>query len=192
MTEADVELLPPAPQLVCRARIHLGDDAEVERHDFGVKRGGPRRVNLEVQARNWEMACTAQAKYGLTAAYTLDASRGRTAVGDDGEATELRAGRAAVRHDGTVIGGRLVEPEGETPYLGEWGAQLDALADVEGGSAVLVMFDAKSPVQHAQRFLELHDRARQNGYASAWFSAWEQLTRAKRVVVAHWQASHVG
>ena len=192
MDEGDLARLPPAPQLVCRARMHLGAEAEVEAHDFGVKRGGPRRVNLEVQERNWALACTAQAKYGLTAAYSLDASRGQTPTGGDEEQSELRAGRAAVRHDGVVIGGRLEEPEGETPYLGEWGAQLDALADVAGGPAVVVMFDAKSPVQHAQRFLDRHDRARQNGYASTWFSTWEQLTRTKRVVVAHWQTSHVG
>ena len=191
MMEAELVDLPPAPQLVCRARIHLGAEVEIEAHDWGVKRGGARRVNLEVQESNWEMACTAQAKYGLTAAYSLDASRGQTATEPGGEHSELRAGRAAVRHDGMVIGGRLMEPEGETPYLGEWGAQLDALADV-GGGAALVMFDALSPVQHAQRFLNLRDRARQNGYANSWFSTWEQLVRAKRVVVAHWQTSHVG
>ena len=118
MMEAELVDLPPAPQLVCRARIHLGAEVEIEAHDWGVKRGGARRVNLEVQESNWEMACTAQAKYGLTAAYSLDASRGQTATEPGGEHSELRAGRAAVRHDGMVIGGRLMEPEGETPYLG--------------------------------------------------------------------------
>ena len=71
----------------------MGEEAEIEQFDWGVKQEGVRRVNLQVQYSNWETACTMQAKYRLSAAYALDASRGRTETGVPVGAAPRRAWR---------------------------------------------------------------------------------------------------
>ena len=57
-----------------------------------------------------------------TAIYTVDGSRKAVKIG---RAMEVRSARAAVRHDGLVLGSRLHEEhEGHDNYLAELTAQL--------------------------------------------------------------------
>ena len=154
MAEAQVAALPPLLQLECRARWALGD---VPTYDEGV--GNKRtetHVNLQLQRQNHDWFCEWQARLGITVAYSLDATH---TVAQDKDGIPLRDchgevvhidARAAVRHDGVVLGGILETAEGGKNYTGELCAHIDAAVDAwEGWAAtsgvpvrVAYVFDA--------------------------------------------------
>ena len=74
------------------------------------------------------------------------------------------ATRAAIDHEGHVLGGRILEKGiKEDNYIAELAAQLDALTDaVNRGSEerIIIIFDATSPVRAMLRFGRLGARAR--------------------------------
>ena len=87
--ESDLWALPPFLQLVCRARIEVG---QVEVYERSPGKVFSTRVSLDVMAQNWIDACAWQARFGLTAAYATDAGTevlkdadGRTRFDDAGD-----------------------------------------------------------------------------------------------------------
>ena len=119
--------------------------------------------------------CTWQARLEITVAYSLDASQ-ITARGPEGSILRdehgraLKAvGRAAVRHDGAVIAGRLGDTVRLNNYTGEMAAHLDAGRDAIYGyepelrHRVAFVFDATSPVSAEAKFHKVHDRRKSKG-----------------------------
>ena len=102
--------------------------------------------------------------------YSVDATRAIDWKRDPQEGDAYVA-RAAVRHDGQVLGGRLREPEGADNYIGELAAQLDAAAAEGEGGRVIVVFDATSLVLAMKKFRRQCARRRQGYYAGEWLEA---------------------
>ena len=126
--------LEPALQLECRARMELGTEVDVLQEGGWVKREGKTHVARDVQWANHVELCTWQARVGFDLAFTFDASQkvrtnadGIPVRNDVTGELEQVASCAAGRHDGQVLGGKLLEKEGINNYLGELAAQLVAL-----------------------------------------------------------------
>ena len=119
-------------------------------------------VNLAVQRQNHREACEWSARIKATAMYSVDASRAIDWKRDP-QGGDAYVARAAVRHDGRVLGGRLREPEGADNYIGELAAQLDAAAEEGEGGRVIVVFDATSPVLAMKKFRRQCARRRRAG-----------------------------
>lgn len=191
--------MDPAIQLQARARIAIGEAmAEAEKKlevvdEWPAEKRKHTHVNLAVQRRNHQEACEWSAKIRATAMYTVDASRDidweRQGETSDGDAYVTRA---AVRHDGQVLGGRLREPEGADNYIGELAAQLDAAAAEDEGGRVIVVFDATSPVLAMKKFRRQCARRQQGYYVGEWLEALFRLWDRQEVVVLLWQNSHRG
>ena len=182
--------LDPAVQIVARARLALGD-VQVFAGD-GVKRPET-HVQLASQRALWERLTTWSTRVRATRIYTLDGGWREVQVG---EGKVKIATRAAVDHEGHVLGGRIYE-EGvkEDNYIAELAAQLDALTDaVTRGSEerVIIVFDATSPVRAMLKFGRLGARARGDRLAAELLEHFERLRRQVAVLVLLWQTSHVG
>ena len=202
LTYADLATLPPAMQLECRARMRMTDLAK-DNEVWTVERGGGVKrdfthVALDVQRENHALLARLQAQCRFTHAYTSDASM---AVARDHDGAALRAPNgvalkatslAAARHDGEVVAGHFLEPEGSDNYLGELAALLAALDDAPEGSRVLLMFDATSPVRAWLRFRRKHARIRCGYKAFHLLDTLDQLVARHEMVVFLWQTSHVG
>ena len=100
--------------------------------------------------------------------------------------------RAAIRHDGTVKGGLIWEPEGADNYLAELAAQLDAAAAELPGGRIIIVMDATSPVKAIRRLSTLSLRRKQGKYAAQWLIDLHDLLSKQEVVVFFWQQSHKG
>ena len=188
----------PAIQMQARARIAIGkamaeSEAFVVVDEWPAKKKEHTHVNLAVQRRNHRETCEWSAKIRATAMYTVDASRSVDweRAGETGPADAYVA-RAAVRHDGQVLGGRMREPEGADNYIGELAAQLDAAAAEDEGGRVIVVFDATSPVLAMKKFRRQCARRQQGYYVGEWLEALFRLWDRQEVVVLLWQNSHMG
>ena len=138
-------------------------------------------VNVHVALQNMQELIVWWARVLPTAIYTLDGSRHWKAEDPvTGEPGALVVGRAAARHDGTVVAGGLAEEEGQDNYLAELAAQLDALDAEPPGGRLIVVFDATSPVEAYNRFRRLHHRGRQGVYVGRWYGAMEALPLTAR------------
>ena len=183
--------LDPAVQLVARARLALGE-VEVLSGD-GEKRHET-HVQLTSQRALWERLTTWSARVQATRIYTLDGGWRDVKVSD--ESTVKIATRAAIDHEGRVLGGRICEADfHEDNYIAELAAQLDALTDaVARGSEerIIIIFDATSPVRAMLRFGRLGARARGDRLAAELLEHFERLRRRVAVLVLLWQTSHVG
>jgi ribonuclease HI len=106
------------------------------------------------------------------------------------------ATRAAIDHEGHVLGGRICEEDvNEDNYIAELTAQLDALTDATGRGTeerVIMVFDATSPVRAMLRFGRLGARARGDRLAAELLEHFERLRRRVAALVLLWQTSHVG
>ena len=106
------------------------------------------------------------------------------------------ATRAAVDHEGHVLGGRICEEDvNEDNYIAELAAQLDALTDATSRGTeerVIIVFDATSPVRAMLRFGRLGARARGDRLAAELLEHFERLRRRVAALVLIWQTSHVG
>ena len=180
--------LPPALQLQARARLALQSrkpTAEVI-DEWPAPKEKKTHVNLAVARRNREELAHWQAAIGATAAFTLDATRKKT------KNKEYVVARAAVRHDGATLGGRLNEPEGNDNYIGELAAHIDAAESLDVGARVILVFDATSPVLAMRKLRQASHRKRQGKYVGEWLDALLRLLDRCEVVVFLWQTSHVG
>ena len=182
--------LDPAVQLVARARLALGD-VEVLSGD-GTKRQTT-HVQLSAQRCLWEKLTTWSARISATRIYTLDG--GWREVKTDTGSTKI-ATRAAIDHEGHVLGGRIFEEDmNEDNYIAELAAQLDALTDATSRGTeerVIIVFDATSPVRAMLRFGRLSARVRGDRLAAELLEHFERLRRRVSVLVLLWQTSHVG
>ena len=107
--------LPPALEGAVRARWSLGD-VLVVCEGAGQKREVT-HVDARVAAANLTELAELQEKFHITAFYSTDGTRQRVQHQDG--SSELVAARAARRHDGAILGGRVCEKEGEDNYLAE-------------------------------------------------------------------------
>ena len=202
LAENQVAALPPLLQLEVRARLALGD-VPVYFDTMGVKLKHT-HVCLAQQRRTHLRFCTWQARLEITVAYSLDASQ-ITARGPEGSILRdehgraLKAvGRAAVRHDGAVIAGRLGDTVRLNNYTGEMAAHLDAGRDAIYGyepelrHRVAFVFDATSPVSAEAKFHKVHDRRKQGYYCDEYLDTWRQILEENDVALQLWQTSHVG
>jgi ribonuclease HI len=182
--------LDPAVQLVARARLALGD-VEVISGD-GIKRQHT-HVQLAAQRCLWEKLTTWSARIQATRIYTLDG--GWREVKTDTGSIKI-ATRAAIDHEGHVLGGRICEDDvNEDNYIAELAAQLDALSDAVSRGVeerVIIIFDATSPVRAMLRFGRLSARARGDRLAAELLEHFERLRRRVAALVLIWQTSHVG
>ena len=129
-------------------------------------------------------------KINADVVYTLDGSRAR--VGS-GKSAYVASGRVAIAHDGSRVGGRLLEePEGHDNYLAELAAQIDALMHAPAKSRVILVFDATSPVEAVRRYQRLHVRRKQGRHASGMLQTLERAIARHECVVFIWQPSHTG
>jgi hypothetical protein len=111
--------LDPAVQLVARARMAL-KDVDVLPGD-GMKRQAT-HVQLSTQRNLWEKLTTWSARIKATRIYTLDG--GWREIKTDGGMVKI-ATRAAIDHEGHVLGGRICEEDvSEDNYIAELAAQL--------------------------------------------------------------------
>jgi hypothetical protein len=183
--------LPPVLQMEARARIELGalrkPPPVIDEYPF------PKRkttfINRAVQRHNFKERCEWQAKIKATAVYTLDGSR---MIAGEEEDPEYVIARAAARHDGVVIAGRMQEAEGADNYLAELAAQLDCAEHEDVGGRIIIIFDATSPVLAMQKFRKACHRKRQGYYVGEWLEALFRLLDRQEVVVFLWQNSHRG
>ena len=167
--------LDPAVQIVARARMALGD-VEVLPGD-GEKRQAT-HVQLAAQRNLWEKLTTWSARIKATRIYTLDG--GWREVKTEGGTVKI-ATRAAIDHEGRVMGGRICEEDvNEDNYIAELAAQHDALTDATARGAderVIMVFDATSPVRAMLRFGRLSARARGDRLAAELLEHFERLRR---------------
>ena len=182
--------LDPAVQIVARARMAL-KDVEVLPGD-GIKRQEA-HVQLSAQRNLWEKLTTWSARIKATRIYTLDG--GWREVKTDGGRMKI-ATRAAIDHEGHVLGGRICEEDvNEDNYIAELAAQLDALTDASSRGneeRIIMVFDATSPVRAMLRFGRLSARARGDRLAAELLEHFERLRRRVAALVLIWQTSHVG
>jgi ribonuclease HI len=182
--------LDPAVQIAARARLALGD-VQVCRGDGGKRL--ETHVQLCSQRALWERLTTWSARVRATRIYTLDG--GWRDVQVDNGRVKI-ATRAAVDHEGHVLGGRILEKGvKEDNYIAELAAQLDALTDAIARGPeerVIIVFDATSPVRAMLKFGRLGARARGDRLAAELLEHFERLRRRVAVLVLLWQTSHVG
>ena len=198
---AGLEDLCPALQMVARAagEARHRENLEVTEENPPAKIKDPKRnvINVHAQRREADKLMTWQARTGADAVYTLDGAwdRIKVSVGHGASATvrsESRTAFASVRHDGTVIGGRMEEDIGEDNYLAELAAQICTAADGREDDVIIVEFDATSPIMAMLKFLRKGDRVKQSYYAADWIDSLAQKLSRFRAVVFVWQTSHVG
>jgi Ribonuclease HI len=193
--ERELGVLPPALQLLARARHALWGVPVIE---LGL--GGKRKhthVALDVAAAAFEQVAAIQFKYGITAAYSGDASRDvkrddKGVVQFDENGPVQLVTFATAHHSGRVSAGTMVEPEGEDNYLGELGAVLAALAAEQAGGRILIILDATSPIRAWLKYRRKHHRTQMGYYGAELLDTLEQLVARQEVVVFLWQTSHVG
>ena len=183
--------LDPAVQITARARLALGDVKVIP--GDGIKRQET-HIQLLAQRELWGKLTTWSARICATRIYTLDGGW-REVKTEDGGRVRI-ATRAAIDHEGHVLGGRIFEANVKADnYIAELAAQLDALTDaVRRGSEerIIVVFDATSPVRAMLRFGRLSARARGDRLAAELLEHFERLRRRVAVLVLLWQTSHVG
>ena len=191
LTVAEADRLPPAMRLAARARLTLGDDVPTlpEHPPMRIKISSC-HIRAAAAAKGLEDVIDAQCRFGFTAAFSSDGTWRMVKTEKDG----LRrvAARAAVRHDGLIIGGVLEEEEGEDNYLAELAAMLDVLASLPPGGRILLIFDATSPVIAMRSFKRRSNRAKANHYVGRWLAELDRLINLQEVVFFRWQTSHVG
>jgi hypothetical protein len=197
-TQGELLRAPVAVRMAANAREALGErdvdtGDEWERTAAGKwvsRKVSDKAINANAARSNYERVLRWCCRVRATAVYTLDGSRKVIKVG---KSKELRSARAAIRHDGTVYGGRLAEqPEGHDNYLAELAAQLDCLAAEPAGSRIVVVCDATSPVLALLRYRTLHARAKADRYVASWLNTFEQCLVKHEAVVFVWQPSHTG
>lgn len=151
-------------------------------------------MQLSTQRELWGKLTTWSARICATRIYTLDGGW-REVETENGGKTRI-ATRAAIDHEGHILGGRIFEADVKADnYIAELAAQLDALTDAVGrgsGERVIVVFDATSPVRAMLRFGRLSARARGDRLAAELLEHFERLRRRVAVLVLLWQTSHVG
>jgi ribonuclease HI len=149
-----------------------------------------RKVNVNAARSMFATLISWGCKINADVVYTLDGSRAR--VGS-GKSAYVASGRVAIAHDGSRVGGRLLEePEGHDNYLAELAAQIDALMHAPAKSRVILVFDATSPVEAVRRYRRLHVRRKQGRHASGMLQTLERAIARHECVVFIWQPSHTG
>ena len=184
----DAGELPPALQGAVRARWALGD-VLVVCEGAGQKRNET-HVDVRVAAANITELAEIQEKFDITAFYATDGTR-QLVPREDGS-TELVAARAARRHDGSIIGGRVCEKEGEDNYLAELVAVIDACAAEADGARILLAIDATSPVRAVLSFRRASARGKQGKKAAELLGELERQLKRAELVVFLWTTSHEG
>ena len=113
-------------------------------------------VDVSASRSTWDRAVALVEEWGLEAVWAVDGAffGPSRAHAPDKEGT---AARAAVRHDGVVVSGEMHEGDGESAFMCEFAAQLDAVS-TEECSRLLILFDCTSPVDALFAFLRTHDR----------------------------------
>lgn len=180
---------PPAVQMAARARIEVGKRDPKVIDEWPPAKRKETHVNLAVCRRNLDTLMRWQTRIKATAVYTLDGTRSR--VGGKANPIYVCA-RAAIRHDGQMVTGRMREPEGADNYLAELAAQIDALHEEGEGGRIILVFDATSPVLAMRKFQRCCHRRRQGYYAGEWLETLMRMVEKQEVVVFLWQTSHVG
>ena len=189
LDEGEVAELQPAVQLWARSRLRVGSEVPCVDEWPPVKKEAT-HVNVAVARQNRREAAEWQAKIRATAAFTGDGTR--QAIKEESGAKEFVVARAAMRHDGTTAGGRLVEVEGADNYLAELAALIDVLEAEAAGGRILIVTDASSPPQALLRFTQLPARKRAAYKAAGWIDALDAAVDRHALVVFLWQTSHVG
>jgi len=173
--------IEPAPKLL-DARIRVAGQL----YTWGMMHEGSRLMSFEEARRLYPWL-------NATRIYTLDG--GWREVKTDGGRVKI-ATRAAIDHEGHVLGGRICEEDvNEDNYIAELAAQLDALTDATSrgpDERVILVFDATSPVRAMLRFGRLSARARGDRLAAELLEHFERLRRRVAALVLIWQTSHVG
>ena len=193
---------PVEVQLMVRARAAIPPDTPVVDECDKNFNGRDEEVRVKARKRQINLAATAELNGALlswgrrirfTAAYTVDGSRKKV---DTEDGPKMVSARAAVRHDGEILGGPIEELEdgadASDNYYAELAAQLDALNREEPGGRILIVCDAQSPVQALARFRRSHARTKQGYKAGRWIECWDRLIARHEAVVVVWQRSHVG
>jgi len=183
----------PAVQLVARA-------CEAVQAVGGVDNGtsvkalpaGVWKVHKEGTAKALRTMSGLQAEYGITHAAATDGGR-QTLPGVGQEAERMAAAYGGVLHDGSVVRGALhPHKQGRNSYLTEVIALIMLFRRVPTRARVLVVVDARSPVQALLAFRLAHVCKRGEYYEDELID--ELLAEVERmeVVVFMWAKSHVG
>jgi ribonuclease HI len=110
-------------------------------------------------------------------------------IDEEGEETEWRAARAAIRHCGQVRGGRLYDANDS--YTTELVALLDAVAH-ETEETVMVLFDASSPPEALRSWRSNHERRKRDYYNDEELGAVNVHARKLKTLVFFWVKAHSG
>lgn len=182
--------IPAVVAMVAHAR-ELRRRAEVTDEPICKYGSGGCKVNLRAQRLLWERLSLWVSRIGADAVYSVDEGWDRRS---------RVAARAAVRHDGVCVGGRLDEDAhghhdvSADNYVAEVAALLDALQNAweAGYRRVVLVFDAASGVHSWLRFRRLGARARAAKWPDALLSSLDLAVARLEAVVFLWQTSHVG
>ena len=157
-------------------------------------RGGP---GYCVELANAQLRQMLEYEQSLTAPLTL------AAVGDGSWDPRLRSAdpgsasvsRAALLHDGTVLGGAIANDVGMIGhahnYDGELAPRLDVLAH-SSGQRLLYVFDSTSPVEASEHFRACSTRARMKFECDGELGTCLALENEQELIVYWWLHSHCG
>ena len=136
----------------------------------------------------------AQAKYGITHAAATDGGRQQVPVpGASSGRMRMAAAASAVLHDGRVVSTAL-DPYGQGlhSYLTEIMALIILLRAVPDGARLLVVIDARSPIQAVVAFRKAHVHKRGEYYLDEVIDVLLQEMERMELIVFLWAKSHVG
>ena len=159
---------------------------------------------LTREEQTWEGGpgfSVARANVALTTLLEVEQRQGfpftAAAVGDGSwDKSTGRVARAALLHDGTVLGGRIGEPGApggpRDNYDGELAHLIDLLHHLAPAQRVLIIFDSTSPVTASERFRRATKAARGRMTCDDWHATYEQLEQRHAYLHYFWQRSHQG
>lgn len=198
--EDEMSSLSIGTQLQCRARVALGDEVKITRSGCSTPmKRNETHVNLDVQQANKAELAIWCARVDPTAVYATDGTKqlhknkeGKVVCTEASEGPVQTIARAAVRHDGKIVGGAFSETDRANTYIAEMAALIDAIRAEDDGGRLIFVFDATSPVRALLRYERLHARRKVSQYAGEMLDTLLRETRRHEVIVFVWQRSHVG
>ena len=172
-------------------RLHAAQGREPEPRKLSKEElswdGGP-GYNIDLATRTMRelLAVERKQRYVFTTA----------AVGDGTwDPRRNTVGRAALLHDGTVLGGALSTEDviggRRNNYDGELVHSIDVLATLTH-ARVLYVFDSTSPVQAGERFRRVAIGARRNMECDEWIGSRMAFEQRQDAIYYYWARSHRG
>ena len=166
----------------------------------------PKPAVLTPEEESWQGGpgfCVDRANATLQAQLAEEQAHGlpftAAAVGDgswDPSLAECAVTRAALLHDGTIVGGAIDHLEvvggDRTNYDGELAHKLDVLAVLPVHTRLFYIFDSTSPMEAGEHFRRSTTTARARAECDDWQGTAMELEQRLDVIAYWWCKSHIG